>query len=213
MNYNRFSYIYPPRPKNAAPIADISKYDNGSMLAQPKYNGSNCTIFTNGIEWRVHNRHNDKLTNFKLTPEEMSINIFKGEIGKWIVINGEYLNKAKNDEKGVLFNHKLIIFDLLVYEGDYLLGKTFKQRIDLLDAIYGTEDSDKEYLYKISDNIYRTKTYGAGFVDLYSNLAKIDLIEGLVVKRHDAKLELGLTEDNNSKSQIKFRKKTLNFSF
>jgi ATP-dependent DNA ligase len=213
MNYNRFSYIYPPRPKNAAPIADISKYDNGTMIAQPKYNGSNCTIYTNGIEWRIHNRHNDRLTNFNLTPEEMSSNLFKCERGQWMVINGEYLNKAKNDEKGALFNHKLIIFDILVYDSDYLLGKTFKQRIDIMDAVYGTEDSDREYLYKISENIYRTKTYDAGFVDLYANLAKIDLIEGLVIKRHDAKLELGLTEDNNSKSQVKFRKKTLNYSF
>lgn len=212
MKYNKFSYIYPPRPKNAAPIADIIKYDNGTLLGQPKYNGSNCSIYTDGTEWRVYNRHNEKLTNFNLTAEEL-MSLYKCEKGQFMVINGEYLNKAKNDEKGALFNHKLIVFDILVYDSDYLLGKTFAQRVALLDTLYGTEESDKAYLYKISDNIYRTKTFTEGFVDLYSNLSKIDLVEGLVIKRADAKLELGLTEDNNSKSQIKFRKATKSYQF
>ena len=128
-------------------------------------------------------------------------------------INGEYLNKNKNDETGDSFNHKLIIFDILVYNSDYLLGKSFVERVNLLDEIYGTEDSEKKYLYFIDKNIYRTKTYYDGFANLYTDLSKIDMIEGLVLKRQNAKLELGITEDNNSKSQVKFRKRTLNYSF
>jgi len=213
MRYNNFSYIYPCRPKNAAPIQDIIKYDNGMMLCQPKYNGSNCTIFTNGIETKVFNRHKDKLTNFNLTNEDIIQNIFKGEVGKWMVINGEYLNKNKNDERGLPFNHKLIIFDILVYESDYLIGKSFADRVELLDNLYGIDDSEKNYLFSVSNNIYRTKTYQTNFVDLYTNLSKIDMIEGLVLKRLNAKLELGITEDNNSKSQIKFRKKCANYLF
>lgn len=213
MRYDSYHYIYPPRPKNCAPIPDISKYDNRLMIGQPKFNGSNCTIYTNGVEWKIHNRHNDRLTNFNLTPLEMSNNLFKCERGKWMVINGEYLNKNKNDETGNPFNHKLIIFDILVFDGDHLLNRTFRERVDLLDTLYGTEQSEKDYLFKISDNIYRTKTYETGFVDLYANLSKIDLIEGLVLKRAAARLELGTTEDNNSKSQIKFRKPTKNYQF
>jgi len=213
MRYNNFSYIYPPRPKNAAPIIDIQKYDNGMMLGQPKFNGSNCTIYTNRHEFKIFNRHKDKLTNFNLTTEEMSANLFKCEKGKWMAINGEYLNKNKNDETGVPFNHKLIIFDILVFDSDYLLSKSFENRVNLLDDIYGTNETKKNYLYQISDNIYRTKTYNTGFVNLYTDLSKIDLVEGLVLKRANAKLELGLTEDNNSKSQIKFRKPTKNYQF
>lgn len=213
MRYDKFSYIYPCRPKNAAPIVDIQKYDNGMMLSQPKFNGSNCLVFTNGIECKVFNRHKDKLTNFNLTNQEIIQDIFKGEVGKWMVVNGEYLNKNKNDETAGAFNHKFIIFDILVYNSDYLLGQTFQQRVELLDELYGTEDSEKEYLYSISKNIYRTKTFYTDFVKLYANLSKIDMIEGLVMKRMNAKLELGITEDNNSKSQIKFRKPTKNYQF
>jgi hypothetical protein len=44
-------------------------------------------------------------------------------------------------------------------------------------------------------------------------LIKIDMIEGLVLKRKSAKLEIGNTENNNTKSQVKFRKPTKNYKF
>ena len=213
MLYPRFSYIYPPRPKNAAPVQDIPKYDNGSMVFQPKFNGSNCSIYTNGIEWKIFNRHNERLTNFNLTPEEMSSNLFKCDRGQWMFVNGEYLNKSKKDENGETFNHKLIIFDLPVFDGDYLLNSTFQERIELMDNIYGTEECEKDYLYQISDNIYRTKSYYTGYSALYNKLSVIDMIEGFVGKRKTAKLEMGTTEQNNCKSQVKFRKPTKNYQF
>ena len=213
MLYNRFSYVYPPRPKNAAPVQDIPKYDNGSMVFQPKFNGSNCSIFTNGIEWRIHNRHNDRLTNFNLTPEEMSANLFKGERGKWSFINGEYLNKSKKDENGETFNHKLIIFDMPIFDGEYMLNSTFKERIDLMENIYGTQECEKDYLYQISENIYLTKSYYAGYAALYNKLSKIDMVEGFVGKLLRGKLEMGTTENNNCRSQIKFRKKCTMYNF
>lgn len=213
MLYNTFSFIYPTRPKNAAPTPDIQRYDNNLMFAQPKLNGSNCSIYTNGIEWKIFNRHNERLTNFNLSPVEMSDTLFKCERGRWIQINGEYMNKAKNDENGNLFNHKLVIFDTLVFNSDHLIGRSFQERVNLLDHVYGTKDSDTQHLYKISDNIYRVKTYEKGFVDLYNSIIKTDMMEGLVLKRKAAKLELGLTEDNNSKSMIKFRKPTKNYKY
>ena len=36
-----------------------------------------------------------------------------------------------------------------------------------------------------------------------NNLVNIDMVEGLVLKRKSAKLEVGSTENNNIKSQIK----------
>ena len=213
MKYNSFSYIYPTRPKNAAPVSDIQRYDNGAMLGQVKSNGSNCLIFTNGIDWRIHNRHNDRLTNFNLSALEMSNNLFKCERGKWMVLNGEYMNKAKNDERGNLFNHKLVLFDILVFDSEYLIGKTYQERVDLLDKLYGVNESDHEHYHAISENIYKVKTYYSGYGELYKKIVEVDMLEGLVLKRKTARLELGLTENNNSKSMIKFRKETKNYKF
>ena len=213
IKYNKFAYIYPPRPSNAIPTSEIDSYDNESMFCQIKLNGSNCVIFTNGIDIHIMNRHNQPLTNFQITKEEIIRDLYKSSNGQWQIINAEYLNKNKKDEKNQTFNHKLVVFDILTFESDYLVGKTFQERVNLLDSIYGKVECDKDYLYKISDNIYRVKSYSTDFKSLYDRLSNIDMVEGLVMKRSKAKLELGVSEKNNTRSQIKVRKPTKNYRF
>jgi ATP-dependent DNA ligase len=207
MKFENYRYVYPPRPKNAINQDDLTFWDNNSLLAQPKLNGSNTTIYTNGEQVIIMNRHGARLTNFQIPLDEIK-SLYRGVRGQWLVINGEYLNKSKQDERGITFNHKLIIFDILVYKSDYLVGQTFQQRVHLLDELYGKNDSEKSYLYSISDNVYRVKSFDTGFKSLFDQLTPIDMIEGLVMKRKNAKLEIGNTENNNTKSQLKARKPT-----
>lgn len=211
MLYKTFRYIYPPRPKNAVAPSDLPFWDNGSMIAEPKLNGSNCILFISPEKVYAMNRHNQSLTMFNLTKEEID-SIYRGT-GGWMVVNGEYMNKSQSDENGAVFNHKLVIFDILVLDSNYMVGSTFKQRVELLDELYGTEECDKPFLYGISENVYRVKYYLDGFSKLYEDLVKIDMYEGVVLKRANAKLELGISEMNNVKSQIKCRKKTLNYRY
>lgn len=191
--------------------SDLDFWDNNTLLGQPKLNGSNCTIYTNGEKYIVMNRHNGRLTNFQITDEELK-SMYRGN-GGWMVINGEYLNKSKSDENRKVFNHKFVIFDILVLDGDSLVGKTFEERVVLLDKLYGTKACEKPYLYGISENIYRVKSYTSNFLELYNDLVEIDMIEGLVMKRRSARLEAGTSELNNVKSQIKCRKPTKNYRY
>jgi len=209
--YINYRYLYPPRPKNAISPNDLTFWDNNSLLAQPKLNGSNCLIFTNGVKVIVMNRHNQRLTNFRLTDEEVK-SLYRGN-GGWMILNGEYLNKSKMDETGQPFNHKFVIFDILCFDGDYLVGKTFEERVQLLDTLYDQINCEKEYLFGISENVYRVKSYLSGFNDLFNKLTPIDMIEGLVMKRRNARLEIGSSEMNNVKSQIKCRKATKNYKY
>lgn len=209
--YITYRYIYPPRPKNAIPDTELDFWDNNSLLAQPKLNGSNCLIFTNGVKTVVMNRHGERLSNFRLSDSEVK-DIYRGGSG-WIILNGEYLNKNKSDETGNSFNHKFVIFDILCFESEYLVGKTFMERVELLNQLYGEVDSEKSYLFKISENVYRVKSYLTGFKSLYDNLTPVDMIEGLVLKRKSARLELGTSENNNIKSQLKCRKSTKNYKY
>jgi hypothetical protein len=211
MIYDKYLYIYPPRPKNAIDSDSLYTYDDGNMIAQIKSNGSNTTIYTNGTKVIVMNRHGQKLSNFILSDNEI-FEIYRGG-GEWMSINCEYLNKNKSDERNQPFNHKLIIFDILVYKNDYLVGRTFEERISILDNIYGKVDSDKEYLYKVSDNVYRVKSYTSDFKSIYDKYTPIDLVEGLVLKRKNSKLEISSSPDNNWRSQIKCRKPTKNYKF
>jgi hypothetical protein len=208
--YLNYRYIFPPRPKNAIPDTELGFWDNGSLVAQPKLNGSNCVIFTNGEKTIVMNRHNQRLTNFNISDNEIK-DIYRGE--GWMILNGEYMNKSKSDENNQVFNHKFVIFDILGFNGEYLVGKTFEERIQLLDSIYGQVDSEKEYLFKVTENVYRVKSYVDDFKSLYDKLTPIDMIEGLVMKRKNARLELGTSENNNTKSQLKCRKSTKNYKY
>lgn len=211
MKYNSFRYIYPPRPKNSIPKTELIQYDNGTMISQPKLNGSNTTVYTNGEKIIIMNRHNDRLSRFEIKNEEI-LSLYKGT-GGWTVLNGEYMNKSKIDENGKSFNHKFVIFDILVNDGDYLIGKTFEQRISILDEMFGNKKSEKEYLWSISENVYRVRSYENQFDTLFEKLTKIDMLEGLVLKRKNARLEIGNTELNNTKSQIKIRKPTKLYKF
>ena len=156
------------------------------------------------------NRHGDRLTRFEIKDDEI-LSLYRGT-GGWTVLNGEYMNKSKRDENSV-FNHKFVIFDILVNDGDYLIGKTFKQRVELLDEMFGKVECEKDYLWGISDNVYRVKSYENNFSMLFDKLTPIDMIEGLVLKRVNARLEMGNTELNNTKSQVKARKSTKNYKF
>jgi hypothetical protein len=211
MKYKAFSYIYPPRPANAIPIDNLPEYDNGSFLAQPKLNGSNCVFFMNETQLFVMNRHAQRLTNFRIPTDEIR-SLYSGS--GWMVLNGEYLNKSKNDEAGQVFNHKLVIFDLLVYNSEYLVGSTFSDRVEMLDNLFSTKQYEKEYLYAISENVFRVKSYDQEFDTLFENITRRGtLIEGVVMKRKKARLEIGNSPNNNSKSQVKCRVATKNYKF
>jgi hypothetical protein len=211
MKYLNYRYIFPPRPKNAVSPEDLDFWDNGSLICQPKLNGSNASIYTNGKKIIVMNRHGQRLTNVRVSDSEI-LSLYRGN-GGWMILNCEYLNKSKSDEKGQVFNHKFVIFDILCYDSDYLIGKTFEERVNLLDTLYDCIDSEKDYLYSISTNVYRVKSYRVGFKEFFDKYTPIDVIEGVVLKRANARLELGATEQNNIKSQLKSRKATRNYKY
>jgi hypothetical protein len=211
MKYPKFSFIYPPRPKNSVSPTELNYFENQCLIAQPKINGSNTVLFLNKEQLIVMNRHGQRLTGFSINTDEI-LSLYKGT-GGWMVLNAEYLNKSQTDETGRVFNHKLIIFDILVYDSNYLVGSTFESRVKLLDELYGNKECDKEYLYNISENVYRVKTYTENFENLFNNLIKIGMYEGLVFKRMSGKLEMGLRELNTCASQFKIRKGTKSYKY
>ena len=208
--YNRFKYLFPPRPENKISIDYLNDFDNGQYLAQPKFNGSCAVIFIKGNECHVWNRHKeDHIAHYKLEDSEICA---LNKTDDWMVLTGEYMNKSKKDANGETWNHKLVIFDILVYKGEELVRTTFQERVELLDEIFGTVDFDK-YMYKISENVYRVKTFYSDFVNTWNEIIKIDMLEGLVLKKIDTPLERGIKEKNNTSTQLKCRKSTLNYLF
>ena len=208
--YKSFRYIFPPRPEYMINSKELYKYES-THAVQPKMNGACTVIFIKNNEIKIYGRHqNENLSNFKLKNEDL--NILNCENDKWNVIVGEYMNKNQNGIDGTPWNHKFVIFDILVYNGEYLLGSTFDERVELLDNIFGKID-ENEYLYKITDKIFRVKTFYDKFIERWDDIVKIGMLEGFVLKKKGAKLERGLSEKNNILWQLKSRKPTKNYNF
>jgi hypothetical protein len=215
--YNNFRYIYPPRPESTIPPEELDSVGEG-YIAQPKYNGSCGVLFLNGrTDYQIFNRHNEPMKKqIPLPYNELN------DSNKYMVLCGEYLNKNKDGEKGQPFNHKFIIWDILVWQGRYLIGETFESRLRIISNLYGTSQSvvtkDSIVIYEHLqttrvENVYVAPSYVNNFRSLYNGIVRTDLYEGIVVKKAAAKLELGFKERNNYTWQFKARKETRNYAF
>lgn len=204
--YKSYKYIYPPRPELKIRPENLNIYDNNVFLAQPKLNGSCCEIYT-GQKPIQKGRHNNTLSVFKLTNNEIR-NVLGTNIN---LVIGEYMNKSKYSNNDI-FNHKFVIFDQLIVDSEYLLGSTFQERLNIIKELYNPI-SETKYLYKLSQNIYMVKTFYNNFFKIWNDITKIDMYEGLVLKKKNAKLERGLKERNNVNTMIKARKSCKLYNF
>jgi len=210
-NYNRFRYIYPPRPESTIPPNGLEYFNSDNYIAQPKLNGSSMELYTDGKHIITMNRHKQVMSH-KLDVQELK-NLHRGN--GWMVLCGEYMNKKQRDEKNEYWNIKFVIWDILVFEGEHLLKSTFLDRENLLKKLYKTKFS-KLYLDDISENCFRVKSFYDHkwkLKDIYDSVSKIEMYEGLVLKKKDGKLENGIRPNNNSMTQIKCRKPTKNYAF
>ena len=110
IRYEKYMYLFPPRPIQTTHHAEIKKYDNKLFIAQPKYNGTCCNVFINESEIIVMNRHKGTITSNYNDIDFRGMYRGKG----WMVICGEFLNKNKKGENGKPFNLKFVIWDILV---------------------------------------------------------------------------------------------------
>jgi len=134
-----FSYIYPPRPEHKISANTLEKFDDGTYYAQPKLNGSCCELYIDPKSYTNRNRHQGDISNFKMNDEEiLKLHRKEGDM----VLVGEYMNKSQNDINGKVFNNKFVIFDILVLDGQYLVGSTCEERYELLKELFGTEEYD-----------------------------------------------------------------------
>jgi len=207
--YKHGGYIFPPRPEYKIKSESLGKYDDGSFYAQPKMNGSNCTIYLDGKTFEQRNRHEGIISNFKLKDSDI-LPLHKGE-GDFVIV-GEYMNKSQKDINGKVFNNKFVIFDILVFNGMQLVGTTYKERYKMMIELFGIKSYD-DYLYQISDTVFMVKSFEKDFKTLYEKIIKIDMLEGWVLKKKTGKLERGSRLKNNLGWQLKCRRSSANYQF
>lgn len=205
-NYDKYQYLWPPRPEVKIPQTALPFYEARRFWAQVKKNGTCTVIFSRGDEVIFKTRHND---DHKLwSPEKDHLRFFRdrgGQKGKWNVYVAELLHsKVTNGPK-----HELFINDILVSNGVQLTGKTFAERQDILfDRWTGKNEGDQ---LRVDDRITLANSYQNNFAERFKHLKPED--EGLVLKNPTAKLAPCFKANSNTIWQVKCRITTRNYSF
>jgi hypothetical protein len=123
-------YIYPPRPlHNPLPFSEIGVFSQYGWQAQIKYNDKRTEISVNGGDVQLFNRHNSAHKTFTLSPElrgellTVFRDVFGLDISNWSYADGGLLDGKNKNIAGLL-----VIWDILVREGDWLVGSTYGDR-------------------------------------------------------------------------------------
>jgi hypothetical protein len=94
-----------------------------------KYNDKRTEISVNGGDVQLFNRHNSTHKTFTLSPElrEELLTVFRDvfglDISNWSYADGGLLDGKNKNIAGLL-----VIWDILVREGDWLVGSTYGDR-------------------------------------------------------------------------------------
>jgi len=220
MRYEGYNYLYPPRPDKAIPDNMLHFYEQRGWVGQMKKNGTCTVVFVSpdgDVTYKT--RHNDDHKMW--APTERSQKVFENlPQNGWHVFVCEVLHNKTSIVKDTVY-----IFDILVWNGDLLVGKSFTERMDLLKEIFGIQEdenvvalSDNSH-YVLNSNAWLAKTIEGGFEQIMrvANNQKppegAPLDEGIVLKNPKAKLEMPGRAKSNSKWQVKCRIAHKNYDF
>ena len=127
-------YIFPPRPlHDAVPFSEVQMYSTYGWVAQTKFNDKRTEISVSGNDVEIFNRHKSKHKTFTLTPELKTeiLTVLRDVLGLDIS-DWSYLDGGLLDGKNKLISGLLVIWDILVRDGDWLLGTTYGERYQWL---------------------------------------------------------------------------------
>lgn len=207
MKYTKYQYLYPPRPNNAIPVNLLNTYERKGWVGQFKKNGTcNVTFVTPEREIIVMTRHNTKHKAW--SPTIASSQFFKDLPGNgWYVFVSEMLHSKTPTIKDTHY-----IFDILVADGEQLVGKTFAERMELLATFIpeGAEETKSHYV--VNKNVWIAKILQQDFETFFKDIVNPE-DEGLVLKDPNAKLRLCFKQNANSNWMVKSRKSHSNYGF
>ncbi len=204
------AYLYPPRPEKVISVNQLDVYAKKGFIAQVKKNGtSNIIIISPDKQINCFTRHNAKHKAWTLT--EKSSAVFKKIPGSgWYVIAAELMHS-----KGGGIRDTNYIYDILVNDGEYLIGASLSDRLSMLQRIFlRGKKAETQSHFIIDPNTWLAKSYTERFYTLFKSLTKSE-DEGLVIKDPCAPLALCGREGNNHNWQVKCRRADIspNFSF
>jgi ATP-dependent DNA ligase len=201
--------IYPPRPLGSIAPGTVGHYRG--YIAQYKYNDIRLLIHLlpgNGI--RITNRHKGPLKSYRLS-ETMSASLrsLKLDPSAYHLLDGG-LMRTPAAEDG---ERTIVLWDLLVEDGRYLLDSTYVERYRRLRRAAGNprrreRETGHALALQIRPHLWLPEIFRDRFNDRFKSAQKVEQLEGLLLKNPSGRLEWGTREDNNGAWQIRARKTT-----
>ena len=207
-SYTEFAYIAPPRAEAKIPVGMLALYEDGGWLAQIKKNGTNSVIFVPPDRTPfAYNRHGERHKAWAF--DEESAKFFRKLPGRnWFVFNAELLhNKVSGGPHNTNYLH-----DVLVYDGTYLLGRSYAERYNFLNKVFDRYITGEEYThFMLNPQTWLAKCLFGGFKQIFKEKLSDDEDEGLVLKNPNGLLST--TDGKGASWMCKIRKPMKNYGF
>jgi len=191
--------FYPPKPTLISIDQPLFSQlnDDLNVIAELKYNGNNLVLhrFEDG-RFEFWNRYGLKF-NYEPSKEVLS-DLQNMSWAGYCVVNGELRH---NKVKGI--RHHIVLWDMFISNGVSLKSLQFRERRAELEKLFGSKQ----------ESVTPTEFYLSDFKKVFDEYTKLPEIEGLVMKKLDAKLELGYTSSPTVKYMFKVRKSNGSYKF
>ncbi len=204
MKYNSPTFIKPPRAEQAIPSILFPLYEKRGYWGQIKKNGTNNIIAVSPDKqlttWERHgNPH--KLWSFT----EASAAAFKSLPGGWHVINTELMHSKTPGIKDTNYIH-----DILVHDGEFLVGTTYAQRYAILQKLFlnNAQGSTPSH-WIINAHTWLARNFRESFQAIFAGIAEPKVDEGIILKDPN----MTLSVNTNNSWLVKARVPHKNYSF
>lgn len=202
--FPEFRFIFPPRPRKGwLHPTQIRRFPG--YVAQPKYHGWRVLVyfFPDG-SIRFFNRRGGP-TRYRIPPSMMrGLKSLSPDPRSFQVLDGELLHFMAAQR----VRDTLVLFDLLVHKGSYLLGTAMMDRYELLASLCGKpkeleKDTGLEVGLRIRPHLWLAPNFTGNLGAAYKRHVRPPLIEGLILKNPKGRLQPGLSADNNGLWQLR----------
>jgi hypothetical protein len=215
MKYETYRYLWPPRPETKIAPAFIGEVEKAKWWAQAKVNGTNTMLYVSpGGETLAVGRHGPE-NILQWQPGQQWRNFLASlPHGHWYVFQGELLHsKVKGGPRDTI-----VLFDVLVDRGEYLIGTTYRERYlrlqELCDHAKPGFVTQPGAINIILPGVWLVNNLTGNMRGWFDDLGKgIDYIEGLVFKDPNAKLAPCSRASANTHGMSKSRYAKANLAF
>lgn len=220
-------YIFPPRPQTAMPFKDVVFFTEIGWGWQYKVNDSRCLIkYLPDGSVELWNRHAERFRSYHcpdwLQAQLLTVRDHLGLSSSELhILDGGLL-----DQKHAAIKDTIVIWDILVRDGMHLLGEKYLPRYETIATgtipyqySHPTYEAPIRFgmSYPESPNVFHLEWNPDGdphkcWDQVHVINAPFDenspLIEGMVFKDPDGRLEMGMKEKNNESWLCRTRVKT-----